>query len=126
MFEFVSLGYDNMIKALLIITALGGDGNYIKDMNDHILLESNPPLVIDMPSMKSCLQAKKSIAKQDSTIKTLCIPRVDEDGDKFKEYFNNFNEEFDARTERFYRTFMDLLDQLKERMEFNDDLRLNK
>ena len=126
MFEFVSLGYDNMIKALLIITALGGDGNYIKDMNDHILLESNPPLVIDMPSMKSCLQAKKSIAKQDSTIKTLCIPRVDEDGDKFKEYFNNFNEEFAARTERFYRTFMDLLDQLKERMEFNDDLRLNK
>ena len=126
MFEYVSLGYDNMIKALLIITALGGDGNYIKDMNDHILLESNPPLVIDMPSMKSCLQAKKSIAKQDSTIKTLCIPRVDEDGDKFKEYFNNFNEEFDARTERFYRTFMDLLDQLKERMEFNDDLRLNK
>lgn len=126
MFQFVSLGYDNMIKALLIITALGGDGNYIKDMNDHILLESNPPLVIDMPSMKSCLQAKKSIAKQDSTIKTLCIPRVDEDGDKFKEYFNNFNEEFDARTERFYRTFMDLLDQLKERMEFNDDLRLNK
>ena len=126
MFEFVSLGYDNMIKALLIITALGGDGNYIKDMNDHILLESNPPLVIDMPSMKSCLQAKKSIAKQDSTIKTLCIPRVDEDGDKFKEYFNNFNEEFDARTERFYRTFMDLLDQLKERMEFNDDLRFNK
>ena len=126
MFEFVSLGYDNMIKALLIITALGGDGNYIKDMDDHILLESNPPLVIDMPSMKSCLQAKKSIAKQDSTIKTLCIPRVDEDGDKFKEYFNNFNEEFDARTERFYRTFMDLLDQLKERMEFNDDLRLNK
>ena len=126
MFEFVSLGYDNMIKALLIITALGGDGNYIKDMNDHILLESNPPLVIDMPSMKSCLQAKKSIAKQDSTIKTLCIPRVAEDGDKFKEYFNNFNEEFDARTERFYRTFMDLLDQLKERMEFNDDLRLNK
>ena len=115
-----------MIKALLIITALGGDGNYIKDMNDHILLESNPPLVIDMPSMKSCLQAKKSIAKQDSTIKTLCIPRVDEDGDKFKEYFNNFNEEFDARTERFYRTFMDLLDQLKERMEFNDDLRFNK
>lgn len=126
MFQFVSLYYDNMIKALLIITALGGDGNYIKDMNDHILLESNPPLVIDMPSMKSCLQAKKSIAKQDSTIKTLCIPRVDEDGDKFKEYFNNFNEEFDARTERFYRTFMDLLDQLKERMEFNDDLRLNK
>jgi hypothetical protein len=126
MFEFVSLGYDNMIKALLIITALGGDGNYIKDMNDHILLESNPPLVIDMPSMKSCLQAKKSIAKQDSTIKTLCVPRVDEDGNKFKEYFNNFNEEFDARTERFYRTFMDLLDQLKERMEFNDDLRLNK
>lgn len=126
MFEFVSLGYDNMIKALLIITALGGDGNYIKDMNDHILLESNPPLVIDMPSMKSCLQAKKSIAKQDSTIKTLCIPRVDEDGDKFKEYFNNFNEEFDARTERFYRTFMDLLDQLKERMEFHDAFRLNK
>ena len=37
-----------MIKALLIITALGGDGNYIKDMDDHILLESNPPLVIDM------------------------------------------------------------------------------
>ena len=125
MFQFVSLDYDNMIKALLIITALGGDGNYIKDMDDHILLESNPPLVIDMPSMKSCLQAKKSIAKQDSTIKTLCVPRVDEDGNKFKEYFNEFSEEFDARTEKFYRTFMDLLDELKERMEVNDDLRLN-
>jgi len=125
MFQFVSLGYDNMIKALLIITALGGDGNYIKDMDDHIILENNPPLVIDMPSMKSCLQAKKSIAKQDSTIKTLCVPRVDEDGNKFKEYFNEFSEEFDARTEKFYRTFMDLLDELKERMEVNDDLRLN-
>ena len=114
-----------MIKALLIISALGGDGNYIKDMDDHILLESNPPLVIDMPSMKACLQAKKSIAKQDSTIKTLCIPRVDEDDDKFKEYFDDFNEEFDVRTEKFYRTFMDLLDQLKERMEGNDAFRFN-
>ena len=125
MFQFVSLDYDNMIKALLIITALGGDGNYLKDMDDHIILENNPPLVIDMPSMKTCLEAKKSIAEQDSTIKTLCIPRVDEDDDKFKEYFDDFNEEFDARTEKFYRTFMDLLDQLKERMEDNDVFRLN-
>ena len=115
-----------MIKALLIITALGGDGNYLKDMDDHILLENNPPLVIDMPSMKACVEAKKSIAKQDSTIKTLCIPRVDEDDDKLKEYFDDFNEGFDAKTKEFYRTFIDLLDQLKKRMEGNDAFRLNK
>ena len=125
MFQFVSLDYDNMIKALLIIAALGGDGNYLKDMDDHIILESNPPLVIDMPSMKTCLEAKKSIAEQDSTITPLCIPRVAEADDKFTEYFDNFNEEFDARTEKFYRTFIDLLDQLKERMEGNDVFRLN-
>ena len=126
MFQFVSLGCDNMIKALLIIAALGGDGNYLKDMDDHIILENNPPLVIDMPSMKTCLEAKKSIAEQDSTIKTLCIPRVDEDDDKLKEYFDDFNEGFDAKTKEFYRTFIDLLDQLKKRMEGNDAFRLNK
>ena len=39
--------------------------------------------------------------------------------------FDDFNEGFDAKTKEFYRTFIDLLDQLKKRMEGNDAFRLN-
>ena len=50
-----------MIKALLIVTALSGGGQY----------------TTEMPSMSECLKARDSIIAQDASIKTLCVPRVD-------------------------------------------------
>ena len=50
-----------MIKALLIVTALSGGGQY----------------TTEMPSMSECLKARDSIIAQDASIKTLCVQRVD-------------------------------------------------
>ncbi len=71
-----------MIKALLIVTSLSGGVNY----------------KTEMPSMETCLDARIVIAKQDSKIKTLCVPK-EEDSLKVKEFFT---------------IFMDIVDQLKE------------
>jgi len=76
-----------MLKAMLIITALGGGGDY----------------TAEMPSMKECLDARILIAEQDATLKTLCVPKVD-DATKMKEFFN---------------IFMDIVDQLKEQENYN-------
>ena len=46
------------IKALLIIAALGGSGEYRVEMN----------------TMDSCMKARATIFNQESDIKTLCIP----------------------------------------------------
>jgi hypothetical protein len=78
-----------MLKAMLIITALGGGGDY----------------TAEMPSMKECLDARILIAEQDATLKTLCVPKVD-DATKMKEFFN---------------IFMDIVDQLKEQENYNSD-----
>ena len=82
-----------MLKAMLIVTALGGGSDY----------------TAEMPSMKECLDARRSIAEQDATLKTLCIPKVD-DVTKMKEFFN---------------IFMDFIDQLKEQ-ENNKDAPLRR
>ena len=47
-----------IIKALLIIAALGGSGEYR----------------IEMSTMDACMKARDTISKQESNIKTLCIP----------------------------------------------------
>ena len=72
-----------MIKALLIVTALAGGIDY----------------TTEMPSMKSCLEARTAITKQDPTIKTLCVPKSD---DK-------------AEIKEFFGMFMDIIDQIREK-----------
>ena len=72
-----------MIKALLIVSALSGGADY----------------TTEMPSMKSCLEARTAITKQDPTIKTLCIPKLDEK----------------AEIKEFFGMFMDIIDQIREK-----------
>ena len=72
-----------MIKALLIVTALSGGADY----------------TTEMPSMKSCLEARTAITKQDPTIKTLCIPKSDEK----------------AEIKEFFGMFMDIIDKIREK-----------
>ena len=62
-----------MIKALLIVTALSGGGQY----------------TTEMPSMSECLKARDSIIAQDASIKTLCVPKAD-DTAKVKDMFRIF------------------------------------
>ena len=64
-----------MLKAMLVVTALGGGGDY----------------TVEMPSMKECLDARISIAEQDSNVKTLCVPKSD-DSAKVQELLNSFLE----------------------------------
>ena len=51
-----------MLKAMLIVTALGSGGDY----------------TAEMPSMKECLDARIVIAEQDPNVKTLCVPMSNE------------------------------------------------
>jgi hypothetical protein len=71
-----------MIKAMLIVTALGGGGG------DY---------TAEMPSMEECLDARISIAEQDATLKTLCVPMANES----------------ARMQEFFDLFMAMIDQIK-------------
>ena len=70
-----------MLKAMLIVTALGGGGDY----------------TAEMPSMKEWLDARISIAEQDATLKTLCVPMADES----------------AKMQEFFDLFMNMIDQIK-------------
>jgi hypothetical protein len=67
-----------MLKAMLIVTALGGGGDY----------------TAEMPSMKECLDARIGIAEQDATLKTLCVPMADDQA-KVREFFEIFMEMID-------------------------------
>ncbi len=71
-----------MIKALLIVMGLSGGVDY----------------TTEMPTMKSCLDARTAIAKQDDTLKTLCVPRADES----------------EKIQSFFMIFMNMIDQIKE------------
>ncbi len=51
-----------MIKALLIVSALGGGVNH----------------TTEMPNMKTCMDARTSIMQQDSEAKVLCVPKEDD------------------------------------------------
>ena len=73
-----------MLKAILLVTALGGMGG------DY---------TAEMPSMKECLDARITIAEQDPTVKTLCVPMADDA----------------AKVQEFFMIFMDIIDQLRER-----------
>ena len=80
-----------MIKALLIVSALAGGGEY----------------TTEMPSMQACLDARIAIVKQDSTLKTLCVPKGDDT----------------AKIKEFFAIFMGMIDQIKEYEEID---RLNR
>ena len=73
---------EDMIKALLIITALGGGVQH----------------TTEMPNMKSCLDARVTIMKQDPDAKVLCIPKEDDT----------------LKIRNMFEIFMDLIDQMKE------------
>ena len=60
-----------MMKALLIVTALGGGYE------------------VEMPSMTECLNARTAIMEQDKSAKTLCVPTVAET-DKMEKFFSIF------------------------------------
>ena len=62
-----------MLKAILLVTALGGGGDYSAEM----------------PSMKECLDARTTIAEQDPNVKTLCVPMADNTA-KVQEFFYLF------------------------------------
>ena len=63
-----------MMKAMLIVSALGGGmGSY----------------EVDMPSMKECLEARVAIMEQDKGAKTLCVPALTET-DKMERFFSIF------------------------------------
>ena len=64
-----------MMKALLIVSALGGgiDGGY----------------EVEMPSMDECLDARVAIMEQDKDAKTLCVPTVAQT-DKMEQFFSIF------------------------------------
>ena len=70
-----------MLKAMLIISSLGAGS----DFN------------IPMPTMEDCLAARIEIQKQDDSLKTLCIPSVDET----------------AKVQEFFDIFMDMIQELK-------------
>ena len=67
-----------MIKALLIITALGG-ADYR----------------VEMPTIEQCLEARKVIASQDMAIRTLCVPKESDTVkiEKFLSMFSNMVKE---------------------------------
>ena len=63
-----------MMKALLIVSALGGGmGSY----------------EVEMPSMSECLDARVAIMEQDKGAKTLCVPAIAET-DKMERFFSIF------------------------------------
>jgi len=72
-----------MLKAMLLVTTLGVGGDY----------------TVEMPSMEECLDARITIAKQDPTIKTLCVPMADDT----------------AKIQEFFAVFMDMIDQINEK-----------
>ncbi len=72
-----------MLKAMLVVTALGGGGDY----------------TVEMPSMKDCLDARITIAEQDPNVKTLCVPTSD-DSAKMQEILNSFLDLIDRMKEQ--------------------------
>ena len=62
-----------MLKAMLIISSLGGGNDF----------------TVEMPTMEDCLAARIEIQKQDDSLKTLCIPSVNETA-KVQEFFDIF------------------------------------
>ena len=76
-----------MLKAMLIISSLGGGNDF----------------TVEMPTMEDCLAARIEIQKQDDSLKTLCIPSVDET----------------AKVQEFLDMFMSLIQELKREGEPN-------
>ena len=66
---------------MLIISSLGGGNDF----------------TVEMPTMVDCLAARIEIQKQDDSLKTLCIPSVNET----------------AKVQEFFDIFMDMIQELK-------------
>ena len=79
-----------MLKAILLVTALGGGGDY----------------TVEMPSMKECLDARTTIAEQDPNVKTLCVPMAD-DTAKVQEFFMIFMDMIDQIREKEFNDRVD-------------------
>ena len=77
-----------MIKAMLIVMAIGTGTNY----------------TVEMPSMDECLDAKVLIARQDASLKTLCLP-MEKD------------EQFNTKVRDFFDEFMKMIEKIKEKEE---------
>ena len=75
-----------MIKAMLIVASLG--------------------INTEMPDMDSCLKARAAISAQDSSIKSLCIPKTDEVS-KMKEMFSIFLTDLTIKTIDSVKSVMD-------------------
>ena len=73
-----------MLKAILLVTALGGGGG------DYSA---------EMPSMKECLDARTTISEQDPNVKTICVPKADESA-KMQEFFMIFMDMIDQLREK--------------------------
>ena len=71
-----------MLKAILLVTVLGVSGDYMAEM----------------PSMNECLDARTTIAEQDPTVKTLCVPMTDNT----------------LKVQEFFEAFMNIIDQIRE------------
>ena len=78
-----------MLKAMLIVTALGGGADY----------------TTEMPSMNECLDARVAISEQNSDVKTLCVPMIDET----------------VKVQEFFDIFMDMIDQIREYESYSPD-----
>ena len=91
-----------MIKALLIVTTLVAN-----PLSESPLFEPGPTYNTVLPSMKSCLEARDSILKQDKNLRVLCIPKED------KEFIDK------TKIKDFFILFMDMIDQLREREEID-------
>ena len=61
------------MKALLIVSALAGGGDY----------------TTEMPNMDTCMKARDTIFEQDNTLKTICVPMQDE-SQKVETFFTLF------------------------------------
>ena len=86
-------GKYSLLKAMLIVSALGATGTG----SGPELVLANGDYATEMPSMEECLSARKVIAEQDKTLKTLCVPVADET----------------EKMQKFFNIFMDMLDQIK-------------
>jgi hypothetical protein len=76
-----------MLKATLLVILLSSGGDY----------------TIEMPSMEECLDIRTTIAEQDPTVKTLCLPIAEE-------------ECLDARTtmQEYLSMFLAMINQVKD------------
>ena len=102
-----------MLKAMLLVTILGGGVDY----TDQAWFRA------EMPSMEKCLDARTAIAKQDPAVKTLCIPMVDDFAAKFLTRSDTSDM---LKIQELFDIFVAMIDQRnKEESQINCDEKSN-